>query len=603
MRQKITMQKISIAALNTTINDWSGLLQQLRQILKKAHDDGTMLLVLPELAIGTPDAGDLYLRPQTALFAEQALAELAPMTKGLTLICGTPFRHDEKLYNVAAVFHDGMLKALVPKRYPDEHTDEERYFARWDFSSASKPHLGAMIGPFNEQIPGLENLQICVGNIANHPDITTGSLCVELNNSIFAVNRFRTELTNRIKWAEMNDITLVRTNMLGCLDGTHIYDGGGYIIDKGEIAALAPRFSYNEFTITSSGQPLPKAFDPSLAAFIPAHSCPLSEEDYNYAEIELALCLALHDYMKRAHTSKLCLALSGGRDSAMIAVIAARMLAIQFPDESEEQLKSRMKNLMLCAYLPNQNSSSSGTQKAALALAQKFGFDCPVIPINELAAQTVSTIENAIGRKLSWETDDLTLQNVQARTRSSIIWTMANAANALLLTTGNLSEAAVGYSTMDGDSSGSLDPIGGIPKTIVSSWLEWAAAFHHIPELELVFAQPPSAELRPIETKQADEKDLMPYPVLDAYIEWFIVKKLSPKEVLAKAKQKLTDYYNDDQDIRRDIKKFVTMAARSQWKRVRFANSFVIMPYDLAPESDLRWPCLQDAFTKALAEL
>ena len=166
-----------------------------------------------------------------------------------------------------------------------------------------------------------------------------------------------------------------------------------------------------------------------------------------------------------------------------------------------------------------------------------------------------------------------------------------------------MSEASVGYCTMDGDSSGSLDPVGNIPKTLLSSWLEWARNFHDIPALDLVFAQPPSAELRPVETKQADEVDLMPYRVIDSFVEWFIVQKRSPKEVFNLAKQHLTQYYQHDDDIKRDLKKFVTMSTRAQWKRVRAANSFKVMPYDLDPGGDLQWPCLQDAFTKALSEL
>ena len=95
----------------------------------------------------------------------------------------------------------------------------------------------------------------------------------------------------------------------------------------------------------------------------------------------------------------------------------------------------------------------------------------------------------------------------------------------------------------------------------------------------------------------------MPYFVLDAYIDAFIHWNMSPKELFLYAKQHLNDYYHRDEDIIRDIRKFVTMAARAQWKRVRFANSFQVMPYDLAPNSGLQWPCLMDGFSKSLSEL
>ena len=602
-KDKETTMKYAIACVNPTIGDWSGQLNLIRSAIKTAKEGQAELLVLPELTIGVPNARDLYLHPQTALFAEQSLAELAPLTKGLTLVCGAPFMHEGMLYNAAAVFHDGVLMAIVPKRYMPGDIHEDRWFAHWDYSKQSEPHLGAMIGEWNGQIEGLESLRIYAGDIECWPEPPKKSLCIEVNNRVFAINRFRDELTRRLNLSAALEATLIRANVLGTPDGTTIYDGGGYILENGHINALSRRFGFEDVMVTFSDDQPEKAFDPTLAHLKKAGSCPNNEDDYTFAELEAALCLGLHDYMKRAHISKLALALSGGRDSAMVAVIAARLMAMQYPDETPEQLKTRMKDFLYTAYLPSSSSSSAGTQKAALALAEHFGFDCPVIPIGEIAAQTVQTIEESVGRKLTWEHDDLTLQNVQARTRSSVIWTLANAHDALLLTTGNMSEASVGYCTMDGDSSGSLDPVGNIPKTLLSSWLEWARNFHDIPALDLVFAQPPSAELRPVETKQADEVDLMPYRVIDSFVEWFIVQKRSPKEVFNLAKQHLTQYYQHDDDIKRDLKKFVTMSTRAQWKRVRAANSFKVMPYDLDPGGDLQWPCLQDAFTKALSEL
>ena len=595
--------KYAIASINPTIGDWSGQLSLIRNAIKTAKEGQAELLVLPELAIGAPNARDIFLRPQTAQFAEQSLAELAPITKGMTLVCGAPFMHEGLLYNAAAVFHDGVLMAIVPKRYMPGDIHEDRWFAHWDYSKQAQPHLGAMIGEWNGQIEGLENLRIYAGDIECWPEPPKKSLCVEINNRVFAINRFRDELTRRLNLSGALEATLIRANSLGSPDGSTIYDGGGYILENGRIVSLSPRFGFEDVIVTFSDDQPEKAFDPTLAHLKKAGSCPKTEDDYTFAELEAALCLGLHDYMKRAHISKLALALSGGRDSAMIAVIAARLIALQYPDETPEQHKARMKDFLYTAYLPSAASSSSGTQKAALALAEHFGFDCPVIPIAEIAAQTVKTIEESIGRKLTWEQDDLTLQNVQARTRSSVIWTLANAHDAMLLTTGNMSEASVGYTTMDGDSSGCLDPVGNIPKTLLSSWLEWARNFHDIPALDFVFAQPPSAELKPIEAKQTDETDLMPYRVVDTFVEWFIVQKLSPKEVVNLAKCHLTQYYTNDDDIKRDLKKFITMSTRAQWKRIRAANSFKVMPYDLDPGSDLQWPCLQDAFSKALSEL
>lgn len=595
--------KFAISSLNPTINDWRGQVDLIRYAIEQAKQKDVKLLVFPELSIGAPDGGDIFFRPQSAQFAEQCLAEIAPLTAGMTVICGTIFQHNDKLYNAAAVFHDRVLIAVVPKRYPEERLPEERWFSRWDYSLPAEQHLGAAFGPWVPGcIPDFDNLFVCPGKIELWQDLPENAVCAQVLCRPFALGKYRDDLKKHIAFTHRTKITLLRANCLGSDDGTHIYDGGGYIIANGSIIALSPRFSFLNGLMTSSQDKLPESFDPSLAEFESIGTAPKSEDDYIFSELELALCLGLNDYLIRSHIDRICLALSGGRDSAMIAVIAARMMQMRHPNDSFDQIRSRMKDFLHCAYLPSAASSTSATQDAAAALAAHFGFDCHVIPIAEIADATRRTVESILGRTLSWEKDDLALQNVQARTRSSIIWMLANSHNAMLLSTGNMSEAAVGYTTMDGDTCGCLDPIGNIPKTLVSSWLEWARNVHDIPALDLVFAQPPSAELRPAETKQADEKDLMPYPVLDAYIDWFVARKLSPKEVFTLAKTHLRNFYTDDDDIRRDIRRFVTMTPRAQWKRVRLANSFVVMPYSLAPDG-LQWPCLMNGFTQALDEL
>ena len=596
------MAKYAIIAVNPTIGDWEGQVDIVKRAIADAKKDGVDVLIFPELAIGAPDAGDLYLRPDTALSAENALAKIAPLTAGITLVIGAPILHNQKMYNTATVFCDGALAAIVPKRYPAFHVTEERWFARWDFKR-TESHQGASFGALMTRVKGLENADIIVGAVEDYPMPENGKTYVILHNRPYALGAYREELARHMEYSRAFSLTLIRANILGSDDGHMIYDGGGYILNLGQLIALAPRFTFNkDYVVTPMGNHLPKSFDPTLGHFDRVGSSPKTEEDYAFAELEIALCLGLNDYLRRAHVNKLCLALSGGRDSAMVAILAARMLAITNPDTPPDDLRKKMKEFLVSAYLPSQSSSSSGTQKAAVALARHFGFDCPVIPISALSNQIAASIESAIRRKLTWENDDLTLQNVQARMRSTYIWTLANANNALLLTTGNLSESAVGYMTMDGDSSGCLAPIANIPKSLINTWLEWARKFHKIDVLELVFAQPPSAELRPSAAKQADETDLMPYTALDSFVQWFIVEKLSPREVFLRAKSYLANHYKTDDALKSDIRKFIALATKSQWKRVRSANGFHVMPFDICA-SALQWPCIQDPFTAACRDL
>src|SRR3569832_2857875 len=125
-------------------------------------------------------------------------------------------------------------------------------------------------------------------------------------------------------------------------------------------------------------------------------------------------------------------------------------------------------------------------------------------------------VSRALGRPLGWATDDIALQNIQARVRSPGAWMIANLRNALLLSTSNRSEAAVGYATMDGDTSGGLSPIAGIDKAYLRRWLAWMEStgplgIGPLPALRAINVQAPTAELRPAERKQTDEEDLMPY--------------------------------------------------------------------------------------------
>src|SRR5688500_4864704 len=148
----------------------------------------------------------------------------------------------------------------------------------------------------------------------------------------------------------------------------------------------------------------------------------------------------------------------------------------------------------------------------------------------------MSMVSTAIGGKLSWETDDIALQNIQARTRSPGVWLLANLRNALLLATSNRSEAAVGYATMDGDTSGGLSPIAGIDKAFLRRWLRWLETTgphggEPIPALSVVNRQAPTAELRPASSHQTDEDDLMPYDLLDAVERSAIRDKHTPVEV------------------------------------------------------------------------
>jgi NAD+ synthase (glutamine-hydrolysing) len=213
----------------------------------------------------------------------------------------------------------------------------------------------------------------------------------------------------------------------------------------------------------------------------------------------------------------------------------------------------------------------------------------------------VGKIEHALGRDLTWQTDDLALQNIQARVRAPSIWLLANVQNCLLITTSNRSEASVGYCTMDGDTAGSISPIAGVDKDFVKKWLRWAQTALGYEALRHVNALAPTAELRPLADKQTDERDLMPYVLLNRIERLAFYDRLAPAAVLAQLVAEEPTY--ELEQLRAYVKRFYQLWSRNQWKRERYAPSFHLDDYNVDPRSWLRFPILSGGFAEELAAL
>ena len=268
-------------------------------------------------------------------------------------------------------------------------------------------------------------------------------------------------------------------------------------------------------------------------------------------EFTRAVALGLFDYLRKSRSQGFVVSLSGGADSSAVSCLVALMTEMAFEELGAEAFcralshipglaqastrRDRVRRLLHCVYQATRNSSQA-TRSAATSLAEALGAEMSCLEIDDLVEGYVSRIEAALHRKLTWETDDVALQNIQARVRGPSVWLLANVKNALLLATSNRSEAAVGYATMDGDTCGGLSPIAGIDKAFLLQWLRWLetegpSGLHPIPALAAVTHAPPTAELRPSEAHQTDEDDLMPYKVLDAIERAAIRDKQSPLEV------------------------------------------------------------------------
>ena len=226
--------------------------------------------------------------------------------------------------------------------------------------------------------------------------------------------------------------------------------------------------------------------------------------------------------------------------------------------------------------------------------------------VDAMVDDYVQTVAAATGRELNWNEHDMALQNIQARARGPGIWLLANLRDALLLTTSNRSEAAVGYATMDGDTCGGLAPIAGIDKAFMLDWLKWMettgpAGIGPLPALSVVNNLKPTAELRPPSADQTDEADLMPYRVLDAIERAAIRDKLLPIEVFEAVRPQFPQY--DTAQIGTWVERFFRLWCRNQWKRERYAPSFHLDDENLDPKTWCRFPILNSGFDKELAEL
>lgn len=348
------------------------------------------------------------------------------------------------------------------------------------------------------------------------------------------------------------------------------------------------------------------AVDPSLSWVVERGFMrgPLTHEDVHFLELELTLALGLREYLQKSGIGGSTVALSGGRDSAMCALLAARAVAWSNPELRGADLKDAVRAQLTTAYLATENSGEA-TRSAAAAVAADLGAEHLQVNLDDAVHTHHRLAGDLLGITLDWKepTHDLALQNVQARLRGSLIWMVANLRGHLLLTTSNKSEAAVGYCTMDGDTSGGLAPIADVPKSMINDYLAWAATTWSLPSLQQVLAEPATAELRPGST-QTDEGDLMPYAILDRLIWHFACEGQEPVTLFHALWPSLRDHYaGDARAFATHIRRFVSMFCRSQWKRERYAIGLRVTAFDLDPRSGFRFPPVQDAFRQELAEL
>jgi NAD+ synthase (glutamine-hydrolysing) len=660
--------KVAAATLNQTPLDWDGNERRIRAMLARARAEGVGVLCLPELCISGYGCEDAFLSPAVRATSLEVLASLLPDTRGLVACLGLPLAHQKGVFNVSALVADGKLHGFVAKRAlaGDGIHYEPRWFKPWPAGEVDVLERTAEDGtvrryPIGDLVFDLGDVrvgfEICEDAwVANRPgtDLALRGVDVIFNPSAshFAFAKFAVRQRFVIEGSRAFGVAYLYSNLLGNEAGRVIYDGGGLIASGGELIARGRRLSFHEVELATAVVDIDgnRREQARRGSHRPRHDAeaqviehpfvwpprkpeapPVLERSWEdraslrEEEFARAVALGLWDYLRKSRAQGYVVSLSGGADSAACAVLVATAVRLAFAELVAGGVRQRLPwakrllevldrkgsagdavgALLACAYQPTENSGKV-TRAAAETVATSLGAEFHIIDVDTQHKAYIASLEQAIGRKLTWDVDDLTLQNIQARVRSPSIWMLANVRGSILLTTSNRSEAAVGYATMDGDTSGGLAPLGGIDKSFLRQWLRFMeqkglVGGEPLPALSVINAQQPTAELRPAQFAQTDEADLMPYDFLEAVEDSAIRDKHTPIEVL----QELTPRYPQQTPAQLAvwIERFFRLWTQNQWKRERMAPSFHLDDRNVDPRSWCRFPILSGGFERELAEM
>jgi NAD+ synthase (glutamine-hydrolysing) len=650
--------KLASAVLNQTPLDWEGNKARIIAAIEAAKAEQASILCLPELCISGYGCEDAFHSPGLQQTAIDVLHEILPSTKGIIVSLGMPLLYHQGLFNTACLVCDGKILGFVAKRYlaGDGLHYEPRWFKPWPAGnrvSVEVENVEYPLGDLHFECGDVKiGFEICEDAwVADRPgsDLALRGVDIILNPSAshFAFGKFKVRERFVLEGSRAFNISYVYSNLLGNEAGRSIYDGGALIASAGELVAAGPRFSFADMQLTTAlvdvdatrmKQSRTASFRPDLRAgddcvecefdypeFAPHPSCVIQapwEKGTHVKEEEFgrAISLALFDYMRKSRSHGFVVSLSGGADSSAICTLISMMVERgvgelgldgflkklgYYTRIQDCKSPAEIMNRLLATVYQGTENSGDVTLTAAREVAKAINAEFLVFDISPLHKGYLDLVQKGIGRPLDWKTDDIAMQNIQARVRSPGVWMLTNLRGSLLLATSNRSEAAVGYATMDGDTSGGLSPIAGIDKAYLRKWLVWVEkegpeGLHPIPALRYVNEQAPTAELRPPTEKQTDEADLMPYELLDRIERYAINEKLIPLEILKKCCAEFPQFTLDQLVVW--IDRFFKLWCRNQWKRERFAPSFHVDDLNLDPRSWCRFPILSGGYEREMRE-
>jgi NAD+ synthase len=501
MTERADQFSITLAQLNPTMGDVKGNAAKVRAARERARADGADLVMLSELFIAGYPPEDLVLKPAFQSACRAAVEELARETNdgGPAVLVGTPWVDDGKLYNACALLDEGRIAAIRFKvNLPNYGVfDEKRVFARGPVSGPLTIR-GVRVGvpicedTWLEESSEYENVVECLAE-------TGAEILVVPNGSPYTREKADMRLSVSVARVTESGLPLVYLNQVGGQDEL-VFDGGSFALNGDlSVAAQLPAFEESITTLRWKKDAGGWRCNGPVTASLEA-----DRADY------AACVLGLRDYVGKNGFPGVLLGISGGIDSALCAAIAVDALGAE-----------RVRGVML----PFRFTAQVSLDDAA-KLANHLGFRYEVLPI----AKAVHGFEEILSDVFKGLARDITEENLQARTRGTLLMAISNKTGAMVVTTGNKSEMSVGYATLYGDMNGGFNPIKDIYKTEVfrlsslrNSWKPNGAlgpAGEVIPPN--IITRPPTAELR---ENQTDQDSLPPYEVLDAILERLVERE------------------------------------------------------------------------------
>ncbi len=528
--------RLTLAQLNPTVGALAANAARAHAAWAAARARGADMVAFPEMFLTGYQTQDLVIKPAFARDAMAQVTKLAALcADGPALGIGAPLVEGGKLYNAWFVLERGRVAAVVKKHHlPNEAVfDEQRLFTAADISGPYR------VGPLRIGTPICED--------AWHDDVAEAQaesgaeILLVPNGSPYSRGRFDVRMQHMVARVVETGLPLVYLNLVGGQDD-QVFDGTSFVLNPGgAMSHLLPGFAEAEVDVEFHQTPEGWRARPGERHTLPDDI----ERDYQ------AMVMGTGDYLRKSGFSRVVLGLSGGVDSALVAAIAVDALG---PEG------------VRCVMLPSRFTSAASLEDAA-EVARLLGVALDEVPITG----PQEAVGDALAPLFTGLAPDITEENIQSRLRGLILMAISNKTGAMLLTTGNKSEVAVGYATIYGDMNGGFNPIKDLYKTRVFATCHWRNANHRDwmrgPDGAVmparVIEKPPSAELR---EDQRDEDSLPPYPVLDAILDGLVERDASLVELVAEG------------HARETVQQVEHLLNISEWKRFQSAPGVRLSP-------------------------